>query len=1036
MQAKGLIKFFVILLTLVCLYQLSFTFFAVNIEKKAESAATERVLSQDTTGMGADSVKTLIKENRIAYLDSIYNEPVLNLGIKEFTYSDVKSQQLSLGLDLQGGMSVVLQVSLKEMLLAMSNNSQDPAFRAALEEADKAQVDSDEDYIALFAQAYAAQPNKKPLFTIFATQENAGKIDYNDTDEEILEVIAREADGAVRRTYEVISNRIDEFGVSQPTVTLQEGNNRILIELPGIDNPKRARDLLQSTAKLEFWETWKNSVEMYNYLDAANNIVREKLGLMDTTETDTTEEGNILDEVLGEADGAEETGDETAETDEIDSETVTDTDTSENEDDLFSDILSEDGETTDSIAQETLSDEERKRLYPLFDVLSPAVNQGQMVEGPIIGYAFAQDRNKAMEYLSFEEVKAVFPKNIKFAWGAKPIENNLYALYALKTRPNEDAAPLEGDAIVDANQDFGQAGDPLVNMTMNSEGAFIWKKLTAANVGNYVAVVLDNKVYSAPVVRQEIGGGVSQISGNFTISEAKDLSSIIRAGKLPAPARIVQEEFVGPSLGKESIRAGSISLAVGLIIVLVFMILYYNKSGIIADLSLVLNLLFIIGTLASRGASLTLPGIAGVVLTIGMAVDANVIIFERIREELRKGKGMRLAISEGYQKSYAAIIDANVTTLITAIILLTFGIGPVKGFAVILFIGILSSFVTAVLVSRLMVEGMTNDDKSMSFSTKLTENILQNPAVKFLDKRKISYTISTILIVVGIASIGLRGFNLGVDFTGGRTYVVQFEQPVSTVDVAAALSDQFDTEPIVKTYGNASQLQITTKYLIDQNDPATDSIVDAHLYDGLKQFYDPVPEFDNFIENYKQSGTKVGPTIADDIYKTSIYAAIFAFLAIFVYLLIRFRKWQFGLGALVAVVHDSLILLSVFSLLSGILPFSLEIDQAFIAALLTIIGYSINDTVIVFDRVREYMLEYPSKSIKQVADMAVNSTLSRTLMTSLTTLIVVLVLFLFGGEVIRGFAFALLIGILVGTYSSIFVATPLVVDLMKDDKKK
>lgn len=1028
MQAKGLIKFFVILLSLVCIYQLSFTFFATSIEKKAAEVAEDRLALEDTNAMSDKDKDAFLKMNKIAYLDSVYNEPVLDLFIKEYTYREVKANQLSLGLDLQGGMSVVLQVSLKEMLVALSNNSQDPAFLKALEEADALQVDSDEDYITLFGQAYAAQADKKPLYTIFATQENAGKIAYGDTDEQILNVISREAEGAVTRTYEVISNRIDEFGVSQPNITLQEGSNRIIIELPGIDNPKRARGLLQSTAKLEFWETWQNNADMYSYFSQANVVIREKLGLVvdttdatiDTTATATTDvEATEFEEDIA---AAAEAVDTSADADELSG---------------FDDLLN-DGEGTDPNDSTAIknSQEEYRKMSPLYGtILIPAIQEQQLVPGPVVGYAYAQDRAKVMEYLAFEEVQAVFPKNIKFAWSAKPVDNNLYQLYAIKTLPNEDAAPLEGDAIVDASQDFSQDGSAEVRMTMNSEGAASWKRLTGNNVGQFIAIVLDNKVYSAPRVNQEIGGGVSQISGQFSISEAQDLASIIRAGKLPAPARIVQEEFVGPSLGEASIRAGSLSLLIGLIIVLAFMIVYYNKSGFVADAALLLNLLLIIGTLASLGASLTLPGMAGIVLTIGMAVDANVIIFERIREEIAKGKGLKLAIAEGYQRSYSAIIDANVTTLITAFILLAFGIGPVKGFAVILSIGIFSSFLTAVLVSRIFMDGLTTGDKGMSFSTKLSEGILQNSKFEFLSKRKIAYAVSTVLIVVGLVSIGVRGFNLGVDFTGGRTYVVQFEESVNTTEISSALRDQFETEPVVKTYGDNNQVQITTKYMIENTDPVADSIVEAHLFEGLKPFYGDNVDFDTFTEEYKQSGTKVGPTIADDIYITSIYAALFAFAGIFLYLLVRFRKPQFGAGALVAVVHDALILLSVFSLLQGLVPFSLEIDQAFIAALLTIIGYSINDTVIVFDRVREYMNEHPSKDMESVSNMAINSTLSRTLMTSFTTLIVVLVLFLFGGEVIRGFAFALLVGVLVGTYSSIFVATPLVVDLMGKKKK-
>lgn len=824
--------------------------------------------------------------------------------------------------------------------------------------------------------------------------------------------------------------------MASPTVTLQEGSNRIIIELPGIDNPKRARSLLQSTAKLEFWEVWFNT-EVFNGMLQANQVVREKMGLVEdttATETDTT---NLLDAI-----GDAPTDDDTvvATTDEEpsllgDGEELTDDTTG---DDFSEFDLGEDGDTT---ALTSNDEEEARKQYPLFgtgySLIKPVADEnGQAYQSPVLGMVFAQDRTKVMNYLNDELVMVNLPKNIKFAWSAKPNDNNMYELYALKTVPNQDGPKLDGDAIVDARGDLDQTGQFQVDMTMNSEGAKIWRRMTKDNTNRSIAIVLDDKVYTAPNVMGEIGVGRSQISGNFTATEAQDLASIIRAGKLPAPARIVQEEFVGPSLGAESIKAGTISLIAGLLVVLAFMIFYYNKSGIIADLALLLNLILIMGTLASLGASLTLPGMAGIVLTIGMAVDANVIIFERIREELRKGKGLKLAITEGYSKSYSAIIDANITTLITAMILLAFGIGPVRGFAIILVIGIFASFATAVLVSRLMMESWTTGEKGMSFGNKVTENVLEKANFDFLSKRKIAYAVSTIVIVLGIASMAVRGFNYGVDFSGGRTYIISFEQPVSTVDVTNSLREQFGTEPVVKTFGNNQTLQITTKYLIEETSTEPDSIVDAQLYEGLSQYYSSNPDFDTFIEQHKKSGTKVGPTIADDIKSTSVYAAIFSFIGIFLYLLIRFSKWQFGFGALVAVLDDALILLSVFSLLRGLLPFSLEIDQAFIAALLTIIGYSINDTVIVFDRVREYLLEHPSKGIKDIANMAVNSTLSRTLMTSFTTLIVVIILFLFGGNVIRGFSFALLVGILVGTYSSVFVATPLVVDLFKDKKDK
>lgn len=1037
MQAKGLIKFFVAALILVCIYQLLFTYVSVSEESKMGDIALERVTKGEEIDQfvpsdiqnRAEVIDSITKEwsnTKARLLDSISSEVVLNMYFAEYSYQEVKERQLSLGLDLQGGMSVVLQISLEELIRAMSNESEDPDFDKALKLAIERQKNSQENLVVLFGAAYNEVAPEGKLARIFATPEYKDQITFNSTNEEVLSVISEEAKGAIGRTFNILRSRIDQFGVTQPNISLQESSGRIIIELPGVKNPERARALLQATAKLEFWETWDNR-SIFNPLMESNEILLEILGLNE--EADSSETDSLVSDLLAEEDVEPTTPDtSSAKSDSL-------------SDDSFLDLLTEEGGEGDSTSVDDglLSAEEARKKFPLFSngsILMPATGQdenGQVVlqEGPVVGYSFSQDRDKVMEYLSYEEVKALFPRNIKFLWGHQPVGNNIYALYAIKTRPSEDKAPLEGDVIVDARQDYDQNGRPDIDMVMNSEGAKIWKRLTKDNIGNSIAIVLDDVVYSAPVVQGEIGGGRSQITGNFTIKTAKDLSNIIKAGKLPAPAKIVEEEIVGPSLGAESIRAGSMSLVIGLALVLLFMVAYYAKAGLISNVVLVLNLFFIMGVLASFGASLTLPGIAGIVLTIGMAVDANVIIFERVREELARGKGLRLAISDGYSASYSAIVDANVTTLITGFILLFFGLGPVKGFATVLVIGIFSSLLTAVLVSRLIVDKFTGKDKGVTFFTKFSEGMFKNLDLKLLDKRKIAYGLSTLVIALGIISMVTRGFQLGVDFQGGRSYVVRFDQSVNAVDISKALEDEFEIAPQVKTYGADNQVKITTAYRIDEEGIEIDGEIEDMLYSGVKEFFAVQPDKATFMDQYKMSSIKVGPTIADDILKGAYFAAIFSFIGIFLYILVRFRKWQFGLGAITAVVHDMLVVLSIFSIFAGILPFSLEIDQAFIAALLTIIGYSINDTVVVFDRIREYINLHPTTGITGTANMAIDHTLSRTLITSLTTLIVVVILFIFGGEVIRGFSFALLIGIIVGTYSSIFIAAPVAVDTLK-----
>lgn len=1032
-----MIRFFVIALILVCLYQLMFTVAAWRVERRAAEYAKQKVWKDgvnpaetytgDEFGRAAflDSVNRQLKYIERKYLDSVAGEKVLDILIADFTYRQVKERQINLGLDLQGGMSVVLQVSLEEMVKAMANYSKDSTFQKAIEQArERLKTEPGKDFVTLFGEAFSAiDPNAK-LAAIFATPENQELISFNSTNEEVLAVIRDQTKATVRSSYNIMRSRIDEFGVAQPNVSLQEDAGRIIIELPGIDEPERARKLLQSTAKLEFWETWENA-EIFNSLVAANDVIRGILGLTDTVKkkpSDTAAQpaaDTTLSNLLG---------------------TTARADTSAAADTHLLGLSD-----TSAAAGDTIADRQRFPLFGSNSILLPATFQDEdgqvnLRPGSVIGYAYGQDRDKVMEYLSYEQVKALFPQNIKFLWSNKPFGNNLYELHAIKTQPNEDVAPLEGDVIIDARQDYDNNGRPDIDMVMNSEGARIWRRITAENApkgnqpGRCVAIVMDNIVYSSPTVQSEIAGGRSQITGNFTIEEAKDLASVIKSGKLPAPAKIIQEELVGPTLGQASINAGLMSLLLAFFAVIFFMVLYYNTSGFVADIVLILNLFFIIGILASLGASLTLPGMAGIVLTLGMAVDANVIINERIREELAKGKGLRLAISDGYLAAYSAIIDGNLTTMITGFILLFFGLGPVKGFATVLVIGLFTSFITAVLVSRLIFDWWLGKDKTVKFTTKLSEGLFRNANFQFVAKRKIAYVFSIMVFVIGMVSFFTKGFEQGVDFKGGRSYVVRFDKVVKTEDVAASLGKVFGSNPQVKTYGSPNQVNITTAFMIEDESLQTDSIVEATLYEGIKSFYSNQPEREEFLRNYKLSSIKVGPAIADDIKAGAYKAAIFAIIGIFFYILFRFKTWQFGLGAIASTVHDAFFLLATFSVLGGLMPFSTEIDQTFIAALLTVIGYSVNDTVIVFDRVREYIGLHPTKDLKTVTNMAINSTLGRTVMTSFSTLLVVIVLMIFGGEVIRGFCFALLIGIIIGTYSSIFIATPIVVDLQKKAK--
>jgi len=1016
MQIKGAIKFLAGALTVICIYYLSFTVVTTSIYNDAEEYAKEYAENHPD-----EDVK--ITEKEYEYLDSMSGEEVYNLGIKQYTFRECQEREINLGLDLKGGMNVILEISVEDIIKAMANNSKDSTFRAAIERANEYQKESREDYITLFGRAFNEIDPDARLAAIFNTLELKEKVDFNSTNSEVLDVIRAESKDAIDNSYNILRSRIDRFGVVQPNIQRLEGQTgRIMVELPGVKDQKRVRDLLQGTANLEFWETYNNT-EIYPFLLQANERIHElEQAKKEIEKQETSEESEVVEEVADELDAEEEGVEEDLS--------------------LLDQIESE--ETKEDTA--ALTDNQLTERYPLFSKLRPSINPrtNQPMEGSVIGMAQYTDTAEVNDYLNMKQVRSIFPRDISFKWHVKPYKHDetesFYELHALKVTGRDGKPPLDGDVVTDARSEFDQnTGSAEVSMTMNADGAKTWARLTKNNVGSFIAIVLDDYVYSAPRVNQEITGGRSSISGDFTVEEAKDLANILKSGKLPAPAQIMQEEVVGPSLGQEAINAGMKSFFIAFILVMIYMIFYFSrKAGLVADIALIINMFFILGVLASLGAVLTLPGIAGIVLTIGMSVDANVLIYDRIREELAAGKGVKLAIKDGYKYAYSAIIDANVTTLLTAIILYTFGTGPIKGFATTLLIGIITSLFTAIFLTRLIFEWYLKRNKDITYSTKLTKNILKNPTFKFLEKRKIAYVISAVLIFISLGSLFTKGLNQGVDFTGGRTYVVRFEQPVNPLDIEESLQDEFGTPPDAVTFGDDNQVKITTKYKINEDNPEVDQEVETKLFEGLKPFINENITFDDFNTNYKMSSHKVGATIAQDIIYKSLVVIILALIMMFLYIFIRFKNWQYGLGAVTALIHDVLIVLGIFSLFAGILPFSLEIDQAFIAAILTVVGYSVNDTVVVFDRIREYTTLYPKRDRHSIINSALNGTLSRTFNTSITTFVVLLTIFLLGGEVIRGFVFALLVGVVVGTYSSLFVASPVVYDTVhkKAIKKK
>lgn len=992
MQNKGAITLLAVALALVSLYQLSFTWKTSRVEKAAQEYA-----------QGDPN-----KEK--AYLDSIANQEIYSLGFVKYTYKECKELELNLGLDLRGGMNVTMEVDVADVVRSLANNTQDPIFNQAVQEAVRMRTTSPKDFVTLFGEAFEKLAPNAQLASpdYFGTVELKDKIKIGATNKEVLDVVREEAEGAIDNTFNILRTRIDRFGVAQPNIRKADISGRIVIELPGIKDAQRVRKLLQGTAALEFFETFDNG-DFYQYLAAANSKAFDILKASGKLATDEKEAATTV-------------GKENAQKAEGNS--------------LIDNIASQ-----DSLNQLLNSESEFKKNNPLFAVLYPNVDRsGQVIpNGSIVGYARVADTSEVNKILAMPQVKAVLPRNARLLWETKADKmNGLVPLHAIKITTRDGKAPMDGGAVVSARQDYEHNGSrPIVSMTMSPEGAKTWARLTKENVGHCIAIVLDGYICSSPNVMNEIPNGQSQITGQFDVKEALDLANILESGKLPAPARIIADEIVGPSLGSESIRSGMWSFVIAFALVLIYMLFFYSRgAGLAADVALLTNLFFLFGVLASIGAVLTLPGIAGIVLTMGMSVDANVLIYERIQEELRSGKGLRLAIKEGYRQAYSAIIDGQVTTLLTGFILYYFGEGPIKGFATTLIIGIFTSLFTAIFITRLMLERAARKNENVRFTTPFTANWLRDIHFPFLQRRKVGYIVSGVITLVCIVSLFTKGLDKGIDFVGGRTYTVTFDQPVQVEDIAESLAAVYGSAPEVKTFGGDNQVRITTKYRIADEGVEVDDEVEELLYEGLKKHIPEGTSKEVFLTDYRQMSQKVGPAVAEDITRAAIWSVVFALIVIFVYIMVRFSEWQYGAGAVLGLAHNTIVVLGLFSLLSGYLPFSLEIDQAFIAAILTVVGYSINDTVVVFDRIREYHRLYPKREDQDTTNAALNSTLRRTFSTSLSTLIVLLAIFIFGGTSIKGFVFALLIGVIVGTYSSLFVATPLSYDFRRKFAKK
>lgn len=991
MQNKGFVKVFAVLLTLVCMFYLSFSFVTRHYNSKAAEYA------------GGDPVK------ESSYLDSLSTQKVW-LG---YTLKECREMEISLGLDLKGGMNVVLELNVADVIRSLSNNNQDENFNKALDLAYENQATSQKDFIDLFAEEYKKLDNGARLSAIFSTFELKDKITPQSSDAQVIAVLKEELKSAIDNSFNVLRTRIDRFGVVSPNIQRLETAGRILVELPGVKEPERVRKLLQGSANLEFWETY-NLPEIYQQLVAADNMLATILKSDDTAAvgSDTTAI-EATEEVVADNAAAETTNDADS-------------------------LLAKIGEDKPE-AQAAKSMEEFAKQHPLFAVLQINQYNGQLAPGPVVGIADKKDIAKINGYLNMKQVKDILPRNLSLKWGVKAIDEKeqYFYLYAIKMTNRDGTPALGGDVVTDANADFvQQAGrsEQQVSMTMNAEGAKAWARLTKENIGKAVAIVLDDMVYSAPNVQVEITGGRSQITGHFTPEEAKDLANVLKSGKMAASVHIVQEDVVGPSLGQEAINSGVISFVLALILLMFYMCAFYGVlPGLIADGALVLNIFFTMGILASFQAVLTLPGIAGMVLTLGMAVDANVLIYERTKEELRAGKSLNKAIADGYSNAFSAIFDSNLTSIITGVVLFYFGTGPIRGFATTMIIGLFASFLTAVFLTRIVYEALLAKDKlkNVTFTTSITKDLLTNPKINFLAARKVGYLIPAGIIVLGAISMSTIGLNNGIDFTGGRNYVIRFAQDVKTDEVRNLLDAQLDGSVSVIQIGTPDQVRVSTNYKIEDNDPAIDQEIENKLFEGVKSLLPEGTTLAQFTDQYIQSSQKVGPSMADDIKNAAFLAVVFAMFCMAAYILLRFRDISFSVGAFASVAVTTLCIISFYTLLWKVLPFSMEVDQTFIAAILTIIGYSINDTVVVFDRIRETIGLYPKRDRYQVINDALNSTLSRTFNTSLTTLVVVLCIFILGGATIRSFTFAILLGIIIGTYSTLFVATPIAYELQK-----
>ena len=1004
MQSKGAIRFVTICLLLACFWQLSFTLVTAIHNKKAEKRAEQIAATADVTAVAeADRAFFLDSIRKIEarrYTDSIAGEKVY-LG---YTFKQVQNQEINLGLDLKGGMNVMLQVQLEDLVRALSGGNQTPEFQQAIALAKSRSVSSQSDFITLFAEAFKETAPGTRLAQVFGTYEMRDRIKPESTDEQVIAVIKEEAESAVANSFNVLRNRIDRFGVTQPSIQKLGNTGRILVELPGVKEPERVRKLLQGTASLEFWPTFTYD-EMATYLDEANTRLAELLSA-DEAETAPAQEAAAATDAVSQELQAQ------------------------------------------NAASEDANMAAARKANPLYAVLSPSGMRGNAC----IGFAAAADTALINKYLRMPEIEAIFPAEFRPMWSVQPSSymqsENIYELVAIKSTSRDGKAPLDGGVVTDAHVDYDQrrGGNPGVSMTMNAEGANIWARLTKENIGRQIAIVLDGTVYSYPNVQNEITGGSSSITSNFTIEEATDLTNVLKSGKLPAPATIVQEQVVGPSLGAESIRAGLISFLIAFCLVLLYMLFFYQGAGVAADIALLSNVVLLFGVLSAFGAVLTLPGIAGLVLTLGMAVDANVIIYERIKEELKAGKGLSKAVADGYKNAYSAIIDGQVTTLLTGLVLFFFGSGPIKGFATTLIIGIITSVFTSIFVTRLIFEGRIARGKNITFENNLTKNFLKNTHINFLDGRKWSYIISGALIVIAIGSMFIKGFTYGVDFTGGRTYVVRFDKPVTAEEVRSAVNKTFnladpESSVEVKQFGGDSQMKITTSYKFQDETSTVDAEIEGMLYESLKDFYTEPVTLDGFTSTLDNpngiiSSDKVGASIANDIKRNAIISIILALIVIFAYIAMRFKGWNWGLGGVVSLAHTAIIIIGFFSLFSGILPFNLDVDQTFIAAILTIIGYAINDNVVIFDRIRENLALHPSDDFKETVNKSLNATLTRTVNTSVSTLLPRLAIAIFGGESIRGLSVALCLGVLIGTYASIMIGTPIMYDAEMAARKK